>query len=73
MVPVFGRRHLAHRLCAFKAARIGNIVDVEWKEFSLDASPIPREKMKISGCADDHGIPLLQPIADAALCFKCRR
>jgi integrase len=27
---------MAHRLCAFTAARIGNIVEAEWKEFDLD-------------------------------------
>ncbi len=68
--------HLAHRLCAFTAARIGNIVDAEWKEFSLDASPpiwtIPREKMKISGRADDHRIPLSQPIADELRRWRTR-
>src|ERR1039457_4802755 len=42
---------VAHRLCAFTAARIGNIVTAEWSEFELDAKVpkwnIPRKKMKV--------------------------
>lgn len=60
--------NLAHRLCAFTAARIGNVVDAEWKELNLDDPQalwiIPRHKMKASNRADDHRIPLCQSIAD---------
>jgi len=42
--------HLAHRLIAFTAMRISNIVEAEWREFDLDHEPplwvIPREKLK---------------------------
>ena len=29
---------MAHRLCAFTAARIGNVVTADWSEFDLDAT-----------------------------------
>lgn len=41
---------MAHRLCAFTAARNGNIVQAEWPEMQLEDTPpawvIPRAKMK---------------------------
>lgn len=53
---------LAHRLCAFTAARISNIAQAEWREFELDAEPalwvIPRKKMKAQGRHHDHKIIL---------------
>ena len=58
---------LAHRLCAFTAARIGNIVEAEWREFDLDADPpqwvIPRAKMKAQDRHHDHRIILGPTIA----------
>ena len=58
---------MAHRLCAFTAMRIGNIVEAEWKEFYLDDDQplwiIPREKMKITSRPIDHRIPLSPEIA----------
>ena len=43
---------MAHRLCAYTAMRIGNVVNAEWREFYLDdAQPvwiIPRAKMKVA-------------------------
>lgn len=58
---------LAHRLCAFTAARIGNVVDAEWREFRLnDDQPawvIPRKKMKVTSREIDHHIPLSPEIA----------
>jgi integrase len=60
--------HLAHRLCAFTAARIGNIVEAEWSEFHLDDEQptwiIPRSKMKVVSRAIDHRIPLCAQIAE---------
>lgn len=54
----------AHRLIAFTAARISNVVDAEWEEFTLDGeSPqwmIPRKKMKAQDRHHDHRI-LLSP------------
>ncbi|OIR19969.1 prophage CP4-57 integrase [mine drainage metagenome] len=59
---------MAHRLCAFTAMRIGNVVDAEWKEFHLDdAQPvwiIPRKKMKVTTRDIDHRVPLSPEIAD---------
>src|SRR5471030_358991 len=60
--------HLAHRLCAFTASRIGNIVDAEWSEFQLDGEQpvwtIPRAKMKVTNRDIDHRIPLCAEIAE---------
>lgn len=56
----------AHRLCAFTAARIGNVVNAEWREFHLDAEQpvwiIPRTKMKVSTRDIDFRIPLCPEI-----------
>jgi len=59
--------HMAHRLCAFTAARIGNVINAEWKEFDLESDQpvwsIPRTKMKVNSRPIDHRIPLSQEIA----------
>lgn len=59
---------MAHRLCAFTAMRIGNVVDAEWKEFHLDEEQpvwiIPRKKMKVATRDIDHRVPLSPEIAD---------
>ena len=53
---------MAHRLCAFTAARIGNVVTAEWREFDLDTDQpvwtIPRAKMKVTTRDIDHRTPL---------------
>jgi integrase len=58
---------MAHRLCAFTAARIGNVVNAEWREFHLDDEQpvwiIPREKMKVTTRDIDHRVPLCPEIA----------
>jgi integrase len=58
---------MAHRLCAFTAARIGNVVNAEWREFDLDAEQpvwiIPRAKMKVATRDIDHRVPLCPEIA----------
>jgi len=58
---------MAHRLCAFTAARISNVVEAEWREFHLnDEQPvwvIPRAKMKVDNRETDHRIPLGPEIA----------
>lgn len=58
---------MAHRLCAFTAARIGNVVNAEWREFHLDDEQpvwiIPRAKMKVATRDIDHRIPLCTEIA----------
>ncbi len=58
---------MAHRLLAFSAARIGNVVDAEWREFHLDGEQpvwvIPRQKMKVTTRDIDHRIPLCPEIA----------
>ena len=59
---------MAHRLCAFTAARIGNVIDAEWSEFNLDEEKptwtIPRAKMKVNSRDIDHRIPLGPDIAE---------
>ena len=59
--------HMAHRLCAFTAARIGNVVNAEWREFHLDDEQpvwiIPRAKMKVATRDIDHRVPLCAEIA----------
>ena len=53
---------MAHRLCAFTAMRIGNVVEAEWQEFDLDADVpvwvIPRSKMKEKERPHDHTVVL---------------
>jgi integrase len=60
--------HLAHRLCAFTASRIGNVVDAEWCEFQLEGEQpvwtIPRAKMKVNNRDIDHRIPLCPRIVE---------
>lgn len=57
---------LAHRLCAFTAARIDNVVSAEWSEFNLDTDTptwtIPRSKMKVKDRSFDHIIYLCPQI-----------
>lgn len=57
---------MAHRLCAFTAARIGNVINAEWKEFDLESDQpiwnIPRTKMKVKSRLIDHRIPLCPEI-----------
>ena len=56
---------MAHRLCAFTAARIGTVVKAEWREFHLDGDGalwiVPSDRLKAAG-ADQH-IPLCPHIA----------
>lgn len=58
---------LAHRLCAFSAARVGNVVGAEWSEFDLDMEQpiwrIPRAKLKARHRDYDHVVPLGPTIA----------
>ena len=66
--------HLAHRLLAFTAARIGNVVEAQWKEFDLEVDPplwvIPRDKMKAKDRHHDHKIVLSQPIAKELVAWR---
>ena len=66
--------HMAHRLCAFTAARIGNIVEAEWTEFTLDGDQpvwtIPRSKMKVKTRLLDHRIPLCEDIVTELLHWR---
>ncbi len=59
---------MAHRLCAFTAARIGNVISAQWTEFDLNAEPplwvIPRAKMKSQDRHFDHKVILGKQIAD---------
>jgi integrase len=66
--PVTPTVRLAHRLVAFTAARIGNVIAAEWSEFNLESdSPswtIPRSKMKSKDRTHDHRILLGPTIAN---------
>jgi integrase len=66
--PITPVVRLASRLCAFAAARLGNVVEAEWGEFNLDADvptwTIPRAKMKMRDRAHDHVIYLGPTIAN---------
>lgn len=57
---------MAHRVCAFTSARIGNVINAEWKEFDLESDQpiwnIPRTKMKVKSRLIDHRIPLCPEI-----------
>ncbi len=59
---------MAHRLCAFTAPRISNVVQAEWSEFDLEADVptwiIPRKKMKSKDRIHDHQIILGEVIAE---------
>jgi len=65
---------IAHRLCAFTAARIGNVINAEWDEFTLDEEQaiwtIPRIKMKINTRDIDHRIPLGSGITNELIEWK---
>lgn len=59
---------VAHRLCAFTAVRLGNVISADWSEFRLEASPmaewvIPRAKMKAQDRHFDHLVVLPDQIA----------
>lgn len=53
---------IAHRLVAFTASRIGNVVEARWSEFDLDGKiptwTIPREQMKVKERPHDHRVLL---------------
>jgi integrase len=60
--------YLAHRLIAFTAMRISNVVEAEWREFDLEAEQpvwtIPRGKLKKKDPNfPDHRVPLAPAIA----------
>lgn len=65
---------IAQKLCAFTAARIGNVITAEWNEFVLDEKQpiwvIPRAKMKVNSRDIDHRIPLGPEITDELLHWK---
>lgn len=58
---------LAHRLLAFSACRISNVVLAAWREFHLDAEQpvwiLPRKKMKSQAHDHDHKVYLGPTIA----------
>ncbi len=66
IVRISPQVRMAHRLCAYTAARIDNIITAEWKEFDLDSEQpiwtIPRAKMKVKSRFIDHRIPLSNEI-----------
>lgn len=60
--------HVAHRLCAFTAARMGNVISADWSEFDLKAGlwTIPRVKMKAQDRHFDH-LVFLGPVIAAEI------
>ena len=69
--PLSRAVHLAHRLCALTTARISNVVEAQWKEFDLSASPptwvIPRSQMKAKDREHDHKVVLCPEITKELL------
>ena len=67
---------LAHRLCAFTAARVGNIVEAQWGEFDLESETptwtIPRAKMKVREREHDHKAALGPTIVAELRLWKAR-
>ncbi len=66
--PITPSVHMALRLAAFSAQRIGNVVEAEWKQFELDGDvptwTIPRSAMKVKHGRDfDHRVTLGPSIA----------
>jgi integrase len=65
--PVSPQVRIAHRLVAFTAARIGNAIAAEWKEFDLESDTpmwtLPRVKMKAKDRKHDHRVLLGPTIA----------
>jgi integrase len=65
--PVSPQVRIAHKLVAFTAARIGNAIAAEWKEFDLDSDVpswmLPRAKMKAKDRKHDHRVILGSTIA----------
>jgi len=61
---------MAHRLCAFTAQRLGNVISATWAELQLEADPprwvIPRAKMKAQDRHFDH-VVILGPVIAAEL------
>ena len=65
--PLTPAVRVAHRLVAFTAGRVGNVVEAEWKEFELDSDmpqwTVPRQKMKMRDRKHDHKVALGPTIA----------
>jgi integrase len=65
--PLSREVHMAHRLIALTAARIGTVVDAQWKEFDLGGETpswtVPRARMKVKDRLHDHRVLLGPTIA----------
>lgn len=76
VAPISPAVRLAQRLCAFTAARIGNVVEAQWSELDIEAAPpswtIPRSKMKARDRQHDHTVLLGGTIADELRTWKER-
>lgn len=70
LAPLSPPVRMAHRLIAFTAARIGNAIDAQWKEFELEGDTpawvLPRSRMKVRERGHDHRV-LLGPTITAEL------
>ena len=58
LAPISPVVRIAHRLCAFTAARLGNVVAATWDQFDLEGETplwtVPRPLMKSRAHAHDH-------------------
>jgi integrase len=65
---------LAHRVCAFTAQRLGNVVNARWEQFALDGDAptwtIPRAEMKAKERPFDHAVLLSSTIAAELRAWK---
>lgn len=61
---------LAHRLIAYTATRIGNVVTAKWAHFDLESDPacwrIPRSEMKVTGGGRVHDHRVILPMQIAS-------
>lgn len=68
--PLTPAVRVAHRLVAFTAGRVGNVVEADWREFEVDSDmpswTVPRKKMKTRERKHDHKV-LLGPTIAAEL------
>lgn len=65
--PISPAVRICHRLIAYTAARIGNAITADWREFDLDSETptwtIPRSRMKAKDRPFDHKVILAPTIA----------
>jgi len=69
LAPLTPAVRMAHKLVAFTAQRLGNVLGARWGQFNLDAEvptwSIPRADMKVKSREHDHVVVLGPTIAGA--------